>query len=117
MVSLRQNLPKNIQPSINYSLKGYNVEHTPTELSAGGALLYVSNHLTYKPRNDINKSFYKNKELESIFIEIVYKNKNNLIIGCVYKHPKMYIDNFNSEYLYPLLDKVNKEKKIPSFNG
>ena len=31
---------KDTQPAINYS-----VEHTPTELSAGGTFLYISNHL------------------------------------------------------------------------
>ena len=33
---------RNIQPSINFSLQNYNTEHTPTELSAGGELLYIS---------------------------------------------------------------------------
>ena len=53
---------------------------------------------------------YKSKELESTFVEIVYAKKN-IIVGCVYKLPKMCIDNFNNDFLYPLLDKVNKEKK------
>ena len=54
---------------------------------------------------------YKIKELEAIFVEIIYEKKKNLVIGCVYKHPKMCIDNFNCDFLYPLLDKINKEKK------
>ena len=36
-----------LQPSINFSLQNYSTEHTPTELAAGGALLYISNHLTF----------------------------------------------------------------------
>ena len=102
---------KDIQPSTNFTLNGYCCEHTPTEMSAGGALLYISNHLTYKPRKDLNNSFYQSNDLESVFIEIVYEKKKNVIIGCVYKHPKMCIDNFNNNFLHPLLDKVNKEKK------
>ena len=82
---------KDVQPSTNFSLNGYCCEHTPTELSAAGALLYISNHLTYKPQ-DLNNSFYLSKDLESVFIEIVYEKKKNVIIGCVYKHPKMCID-------------------------
>ena len=87
------------------------MKHTPTELSAGGTLLYISNHLIYKPRKDLNLKMYKSKELESTFVEIVYAKKKNGIVGCVYKHPKMCIDNFNDNFLYPLLDKVNKENK------
>ena len=102
---------KNTQTSINFSLQNYTTEHTPTELSSGGALLYISNHLTYKPRKDLNQNMYKSKELESIFVEIVYEKRKNLVIGCVYKHPKMCTEYFNSDFLYPLLDKVNKEKK------
>ena len=102
---------KNVQPSINFSLQNYNTEHTPTELSAGGALLYISKYLTYKPRKDLNRNMYKIKELEAIFVEIIYEKKKNLVIGCVYKHPKMCIDNFNCDFVYPLLDKINKEKK------
>ena len=69
---------KDTQPAINFSLQNYSVEHTPTELSAGGTLLYTSNHLTYKPRKDLNLKMYKSKELESTFAEIVYaKRKRN----------------------------------------
>ena len=38
-------------------------EFSPTESSAGGTLLYIRNHLSYKPRNDL--SIYKPTELES----------------------------------------------------
>ena len=61
---------KDIQPSINFSLQNYCAEHTPTKLSAGGALLYISNHLIYKPRKDLNQSMYKDQELESIFYNL-----------------------------------------------
>ena len=42
---------KDIQPSINFSLQNYSTEHTPTELSSGGALLYIFNFLTSKPKS------------------------------------------------------------------
>ena len=82
-------------------------------------LLYISNHLTYKPRKDLNMKMYKSKELDlhlqklqKLYLQKLYiTKKNNVIVGCVYKHPKMCIDNFNNNFLYPLLDKVNKEKK------
>ena len=51
------------------NLNNYLFEFTPTETSAGGTLLYIANHLSYKCHNDLN--IYKKNELESTFIEIV----------------------------------------------
>jgi len=38
-------------------------------------------------------------------------SKQNFIVGCLYKHPHLSTDEFVSNYLYPTLDKVNKEGK------
>ena len=38
----------------NLDLNNYSVEFTPTETSAGGTLLYIANHLSYKCHNDLN---------------------------------------------------------------
>ena len=102
---------KDISPSVNFSLPNYSVEHTPAASSAGGALLYVADHLSYKQRKDLSHNLYKSKELESIFIEIMYTKKKNLIIGCIYKHPCMSVEEFNDEYILPLLEKASKENK------
>ena len=102
---------KNISPSINFSLPNYSVEHTPAESSAGGALLYIADYLSYKLRKDLTNNLYKSKELESIFIEIMYKKKKNVLIGCIYRHPCMSIEEFNDEYMLPLLEKASKENK------
>ena len=98
-------------PSINFSISGYSVEQTPTESSAGGALLYISNDFSYKPRPDLTQAFYKSKELESIFVEICQPRKTNIIIGSIYKHPTMSIDEFNIDFLCLLLDKVSAENR------
>ena len=37
----------------NLDLNNYLFEFTPTETSAGGTLLYIANHLSYKCRNDL----------------------------------------------------------------
>ena len=52
-------------------------EFTPTETFAGGTLLYIANHLSYKCCNDLN--IYKKNELESTFIEIV-NPKNQILL-------------------------------------
>ena len=45
---------------------------------------------------------YKSKELESVFIEIMNKGKEeNIIIGCIYKHPKLEIEEFHYQFLSP----------------
>ena len=38
----------------NLNLNNYSFEFTPNETSAGGTLLYIANHLSYKCRNDLN---------------------------------------------------------------
>ena len=71
-----------------------NIQHTPTESNKGGSLLYISTDLSYKTRNDLK--MYKSKELESIFIEIINKKGKYTIVGCIYKHSKVAIDEFNN---------------------
>ena len=69
----------------NTDIPGYSIEHTPTESKAGGCLLYISDKIPFKLRNDLNG--YCPKELESDFIEVLLSNKSSLIIGTIYKLP------------------------------
>ena len=62
-------ITKNVSLLNNMNLNNYSFEFTPTETCAGGTLLYIVNHLSYKYPNDLNVS--KKNELESTFIEIV----------------------------------------------
>ena len=41
-------------PTVNINLNNYVIEHTPTESSVGGALLYINKKYLYQPRNDLN---------------------------------------------------------------
>ena len=58
----------------------------PTNSANGGALLYIRDTINYKLRPDHNVE--KEKELESIFIEILQKTSKNIMIGCIYRNPK-----------------------------
>ena len=98
---------KSLINSIN--LKGYSYESCPTESAAGGTLLYISNNLSYKPRNDL--CIYKSTELESTFIEILNPKKTNVIVGCIYHHPHMDLNEFIDYYVNNLLDQLSKENK------
>ena len=55
----------------NNDLSGYSFKHTPTEANCRGALLYIDNNINYIVRDDL--CIYKTKELESVFIEVIYK--------------------------------------------
>ena len=91
------------------SLDNYSFESTTTETSAGGTLLYIANHLSYKCRNDLN--IYKKSELESAFIEIVNPRKSNIIVGVTYRQPSMDLNDFNCNHLNKLLENISKEQK------
>ena len=93
----------------NISLNNYSFECTPTESTAGGTLLYIANHLSYKSRNELN--LYKTNQLESTFIEMLNSKKCHIFVGCLYKHPVMDNTDFNKNYLNPILDKISKENK------
>ena len=49
-------------------MNNFSFEFITTESSAGGTLLYIANHLSHKPRLDLN--IYKSIKMESTFIEI-----------------------------------------------
>ena len=75
----------------NIDIPGCNIEHKPTESSAGRTLIYFSKDISYKIRDDLQ--MYSLKESESIFIEIMAPNK------------------FYNDFLEPLLNKIKKEDK------
>ena len=93
-------------------MQNYSFEFTPTESNAGGTLLYIANHLSYKPLTDI--SLNKANQLESTSIETINSRKSNIIVGYLYKHPNMDVSDFNKNYLNILLDKLSKENKQAS---
>ena len=93
----------------NLNIKNYSTEFTPTESSAGGTLLLIANHLSQKPRQDLN--ICKKNELEPTFVEIMNQQKSNIIVGRIYKHPSMELTDFNSSFLNNILEKISKEQK------
>ena len=62
-------LKKSSIRNANIDLNGYSFEHTLTEANCRGALLYIDNNINYIVRDDL--CIYRNKELESVFIEII----------------------------------------------
>ena len=95
-------------------IPGYNIEQTPTESSASGTLIYISQKLSYKNRPDLQ--IYHPKHLESTFIEILLPDKYNFIIGTVYKHPPMKPYSYNTSFSQ-LLQKIKRENKKTIITG
>ena len=90
-------ITRNTSKLCNINLKNYAFESTPTESSAGGTLLYIAHHLSYRPRNDLN--IYKKSELESTFAEIINPKRSNIIVGVIYRHSSMDVTDFNRNCL------------------
>ena len=53
----------------------------------------------------------KSVELESTFIEIINHKKLNILIGCIYRHPLMDLNEFDDYLLNELLHKLSSENK------
>ena len=55
--------------------------------------------------NDVK--IYKSAEIESTFIEIINDKKLNILVGSIYRHPVMDLNEFNNYYLNELLHKLS----------
>ena len=95
----------------NFNLLNYTPFFRKTEAAAWGTGLYISNDLTFKPRQDLSKKLYSAKKLKTTFCELIMKNQTNVIVGCIYKDPHMDIDNFSKNYISPFLQQISKENK------
>ena len=80
-------------------------------------MLYINKRHSYKTRPDF--SIYKPNKFESVFVEVVFPKKSNLIVGCIYKtYMQIFIRTFNDHCPNPLLDNLSKEaNKIIVFLG
>ena len=95
-------------PTSNINTPGYNIEQTPTESSAGGSLIYISQNLSYKNRP--NLQIYHPKYLESTFIGTLLPDKSSCIVGTVYKYQPMKLYSFNTPFSQ-LFQKMKNENK------
>ena len=97
-------------PKTNINLAGYQDPISmPTKATKGGVLMYIKNGINFVPRNDLE--IEKDKKLESCFIEILNENHPSSIVGVVYRHPTMDQNEFISDYLNPLTQRLSKENK------
>ena len=62
----------------------------------------------YKVRSDLK--IYQSEKLEAVFIETTNSNNRNILVGCVYRHPSMEVNEFNSLFLNTLSENLLSEK-------
>ena len=89
-----------------FSIDGFSfVTNSRTEKRGGGVGLYISSGLSYAVKEEFNVI---SNSIESIFVEIEFAEKKNVIIGEVYKppnsNPKDFIDTFQMMLSSPSLN-------------
>ena len=102
-------IKKDSSSPTNLESNNYSIEHTPTELSAGGTLLYTNKRLSYQLRNDLR--LYDPKKTESTFIEIICSKSTDVIVGYIYKHHTLPVNDFTNDFISHLPLKLQKESK------
>ena len=103
---------KDTSPSNNINISGYKeFTYEPTETDFGGTGFYIKDNLDFNQRKDLQIN--SPKDYESMFIEIIFPTKKNLIIGCIYRHPssQISVEDFTNLHFDPILHKINLEKK------
>ena len=79
-----------------------------TKTAKGGARIYVAKEVNFKERKDLK--IQRKGEIEAVFTEILNEHSENIIVGCIYKHPSMNLKLFNSMY-QNLTEKITSENK------
>ena len=105
-------IKKDFTPSNNIDIGGYDeFIFEPTGSTHGGAGFYIKNGYDYIPRKDLNLN--STSHFEAIFVELILKDRKNLIVGCIYRHPSsdISVNDFAEKYLEPIMCKIQREKK------
>ena len=109
---------KDKNPSNNIDILGYNeFIFEPSGTAFGGTGFYIHEKHDFIVRDDLRLN--SPSDFEAMFIEIVFPDRKNLVIGCIYRHPSSNIslDDFNELYIQPILHKISKEKKECALMG
>ena len=80
---------------------------TPSNLSKGGAALYINEKFNSFERIDLK---IQNDNFESTWAEIVNKLSRNIVVASIYRHPRYNLTEFIS-YLEKCPNKLTKENK------
>ena len=82
-----------------------------------GCGFYIADHVNYIPRKDLDMHFYnQTNEFSCKWIELINKNKPNIIVASIYRHPSKNDTPF-LEYLEKTLNDIKKENKYIMITG
>ena len=96
----------------NVTLSGYVLHSQHSSSSAGSVALYVKEDLQHMIRDDLSTC---EDEFETVWTEIKNSKSQNVLCGCVYRHPNTNADKFN-DYINQTMEKISKTK-INIFDG
>ena len=100
-------------PTANVDIPGYEtfVIRTNGLFTWWNWFLSKKSNINYTERTDL--ALNSSGNFESIFIEINFPERKNLIVGCIYRHPtsKISITDFNTKHINPLLQTISDENK------
>ena len=101
---------ENINFNSNIGLEGCQNFSIPSNSNKGGSTIYAKRVPDILERTDINIT---NDDYESIWIDIKNEKSKNIIIGSIYRHPRINNDNFNNflKYVEYSLNNPTKENK------
>lgn len=95
----------NNQSVQNIDIPGYNFYHINSLTMAGGVGIYTNTSLRTIYRHDL---FFNVPLVESCWVEIdTGRNKQNIVIGCIYRHPGANLTQF-TEQLDQLIKSLNQ---------
>ena len=100
------------------NLEGYQkyIGQSGTTMKSGCGF-YVSNNINFIPRRDLDTHFYNQiNEFSCKWIEVINKNKSNIIVASIYRHPSKN-DNAFLSYLNNTLNDLKKEGKFIMLTG
>lgn len=90
-------------------INGYDFINNYREDRIGGGVgIFINNDLEYKHRQDLD--YFDSNILETIFIEIIRPNQNNIIIGIVYRSPGGNLTDATNKF-HEMLTKISREHK------
>ena len=96
-----------------YNITGYSMFTNNSSRNSGGLTLYIDSiHDKCFVRNDLNLNCI---DTESLFIEILCKEKN-IVIGVVYRRPGTGFDNFYTK-VSNIVDSLRLENKVIYITG
>ena len=100
-------------PLVNIQIPGYNFVHKETTTQCGGVGIFIKTGIEYE---ELNLTSSQHNVFESIFIEIKNDKKKNVVIGCIYRHPRPVAD-FLDSYFEEMLEKVANLNKTCALLG